>query len=76
MKNLTLENVSKRLAKISIKRAKIYMKQEKLLNKLEDESKEIVSRCPHNFVYHSDPSGNNDSGYCCSACQMWKRRLV
>jgi len=36
---------------------------------------EIRDRCDHNWQYHPDPSGNNDSGYCCTGCGKWTKRV-
>ena len=38
-------------------------------------SKALIARCPHDWVYHPDPSGNNDSGYVCSICDEERKRL-
>ncbi len=38
-------------------------------------SKALKARCPHDWEYHPDPSGNNDSGYCCTICHEERRRL-
>lgn len=32
------------------------------------ERERTVRRCPHDWVYHPDPSGNNDSHYECAVC--------
>ncbi len=46
------------------------------IRELEEEIKAVRKRCSHHgcVSYSSDPSGNNDSGYDCSACgQSWRR---
>jgi uncharacterized UBP type Zn finger protein len=35
--------------------------------------KETRARCPHDWSYVPDPSGNNDSGYNCNTCGAWSR---
>lgn len=41
----------------------------------ERERKNVIDQCEHDWTYHSDPSGNNDSGYSCSGCGTWTKRL-
>ena len=52
---------------------------DKLFRKYENKHKQkveaIKSQCEHDWVYCSDPSGNNDSGYYCSGCSSWTTRL-
>jgi len=31
----------------------------------------LMLRCPHEWEFHSDPSGGSDSGYCCNLCHKW-----
>lgn len=35
----------------------------------------IQNRCPHIWKYYSDPSGNNDSGYICEICRLFKKKI-
>jgi hypothetical protein len=39
------------------------------------ELKILQSLCPHNFKYHPDPSGNNDSFYQCELCREERKRI-
>lgn len=34
----------------------------------------LQRHCPHDYLYHPDPSGNNDSFYECTACGHVKSR--
>ena len=54
---------------------KIRIREEEFRKQIENEIKDIKSRCIHEWVYEPDPSGNNDSGYSCSGCGAWSRRL-
>lgn len=36
---------------------------------------QLSAICPHDWEYFSDPSGNNDSGYVCSACGKETRHI-
>lgn len=45
------------------------------IRKLEQDIKNIEKRCSHDWQYESDPSGNNDTGWFCRACNTWRRRL-
>ena len=31
---------------------------------------DLEQRCPHNWVYNIDPSGNNDSSFDCTICGL------
>jgi len=68
-KLLSLKTVSKRLIEI-------HVKKKKMSEKFALEEKEVKDRCPHNFVYEPDPSGNNDSGYYCSTCDKWVKNIT
>jgi len=43
-------------------------------------AKELLEKrqksCKHNFVYHSDASGNNDTYYECSYCKIRKTHYI
>ena len=50
----------------------------KLIEKIEAIRSEITAlknRCAHDWEYEGDPSGNNDTGYYCSACNAWRKNL-
>jgi hypothetical protein len=64
MKPLTPKIVMKRIAE-----------KVKQMENLRYEIEGIKFRCSHEWEYESDPSGNNDSGYYCRACQTTKRRI-
>lgn len=34
----------------------------------------LQGRCPHDWRYDADPSGNSDSGYHCCICGAYSRR--
>lgn len=36
---------------------------------LREERLAILARCPHDWEYHPDPSGNNDSYHRCRWCE-------
>ena len=38
--------------------------------------KSIQSECPHDYSFHSDPSGNNDSFWECDYCKHIRTRLA
>ena len=35
----------------------------------------IRKSCAHDWEFMPDPSGNNDSGYSCSGCGAWTKRI-
>lgn len=41
----------------------------------DDTIRSIRAECPHDYKYHPDPSGNNDSEYVCEVCGNSRRRL-
>lgn len=47
----------------------------KEMEKLRFEIEKIKFRCSHEWEYEQDPSGNNDSGYYCRACQSSRKRI-
>ena len=40
---------------------------------IEEEIKDLRKRCTHDWQYHPDPSGNNDSEWVCNACHESRR---
>lgn len=64
MNHLRLETVRIRLARIAAN-----------LESLIQERKAVIARCPHDWRYEPDPSGNNDSYYECRVCGTTSRRL-
>lgn len=38
------------------------------VERLHAERRKLAMRCPHDWKYHPDPSGNNDSHYICDVC--------
>lgn len=38
--------------------------------------KELRDMCPHDWTYHPDPSGNNDSYYTCSLCDYNRKKFT
>jgi hypothetical protein len=60
----------------------VYKASEKIEKEFEEAKKkydkdrvELKRNCPHDYQFEPDPSGNNDSGYYCSACGSWRRKL-
>jgi hypothetical protein len=41
--------------------------------KVREEVLKLQRQCEHEWTYHSDPSGNNDSGFSCM-CGAWSRK--
>jgi hypothetical protein len=42
---------------------------------LDKKTKNIQSECIHDYKYHPDPSGNNDSWYICEGCGLEAKRI-
>ena len=64
LKPLTLKAVRAGLKKLADRRA-VLREQVKRLDIAEQR---LMARCPHDMVYHGDPSGNNDSYHECAIC--------
>jgi len=68
MKKLTIETVvrRRRAADLELENVTVYHDRE---------MRDLRERCPHDWKYEGDPSGNNDSGYVCRACGKETRKL-
>lgn len=64
MKKLTPETVKRRLREL-------YAEQIQMPNRV----RQIQLRCPHEWRFVPDPSGNSDSGYVCEICGLWRRKI-
>lgn len=64
---LALETVRRRLQSIRAHRSNV-------LEACAKQEAEVKARCPHDWRYEPDPSGNNDSTYECSVCGAQSKR--
>lgn len=73
MTKLTPNEIRGKILKLKNRYYKAYDELKMTINEIDKEKQELRQLCLHEWIFHSDPSGNNDSYYECNICGLEKR---
>lgn len=74
--DVKIEEEQLRIHKLSMEEIKSKLQGlDKQLLELNNSRRRLLLSCPHDWEYHPDPSGNNDSSYTCRICHEGTRTI-